>query len=119
MLKKILIYTGLTILVILIIGGLYYFHRAPRLSNRLIMFYSDRCPHCQIVESFLSSNQVMTKLPLEKRSIENNIQQIVTVAKICKLDLQRLQIPLLWTGSGCIIGDKPIINYFKTAMEKQ
>lgn len=120
MLKRIIIYSLLSAVVMCGLG--YFFtliHHVPKKPTSLVLFYSKECPHCMIVEDFIHSYDVMTKLKLVKKQVNNNIDDVVAVANYCHLNLQQLQIPLLWTGQQCIIGDVPVINYFKQQLGKQ
>jgi len=83
-------------------------------TNKLVLFYGDGCPHCALVEDYLKENP--PKFNLEKKEVyynKINQQELVMRAKTCGLPQNEIGVPFLWTGSGCIIGDQPIINYFK------
>lgn len=117
--KKIIIY-GLLGLVIAV-GFCYFSYLVHRNSyaNKMVLFYSESCPHCRKVEEFMTANNVMSQLPLMQEQVENNIPDVTALAKRCNLDLSRLQIPLLWTGQQCIVGDKSVIDYFKQQLKSQ
>ncbi len=111
--KKIIIYT---ILGLVIAVGLGYFfdlvHHRP-LANQMVLFYSKSCPHCRKVEYFIDHEDIMNRLPLVQEEVESNIHDVTAVAKQCHLNLQTLEIPLLWTGKVCVIGDQAVISHFK------
>ncbi len=119
MLKRVIVYV---VLILAILALLVFFIRSihrgqkPPAANGMVLFYSKICPHCMNVERFIDSNQVMSKLKLIQKQVNTHIKEVMAVAKICKLNPQRLAIPLLWTGKACIIGDKPVIDYFKQQM---
>jgi len=84
------------------------------LQNELILFYGDGCPHCTIVENYLKENP--PKFNLKQKEVyynEINQKELVSRAKTCGLPENEIGVPFLWTGSDCIVGDQPIINYFK------
>jgi glutaredoxin-related protein len=83
-------------------------------QNELTLFYGEGCPHCAIVEDYLKENPL--KFNLKQKEIyynEANQKELAFLAKTCGLKDDKIGIPFLWTGSNCIIGDQPIINYFK------
>lgn len=80
----------------------------------LILYYGEGCPHCAIVESYLKSNP--PKFNIEKKEVyynKNNQNDLMAKAKICGMPLNQIGVPFLWNGRECILGDQPIINYFK------
>jgi glutaredoxin len=84
------------------------------LQNELTLFYGDGCPHCALVEAYLKENP--PKFNLKQKEVyynEANQKELTLRAKTCGLPLNEIGVPFLWTGSNCIIGDQPIINYFK------
>lgn len=83
-------------------------------SSKLILFYGQGCPHCANVEDYLKSNP--PKFNLEQKEVyynQNNQKELISQAKSCGLPENQIGVPFLWTGKDCIIGDTPIINYFK------
>ena len=121
MLRRIFIYTILTLVVIFL---LVFFVRAIRgdskpADNGMVLFYSKVCPHCMKVDGFINSTPAMSKLNLVHKQVDQHISEVMAIAKYCRLDSQRLQIPLLWTGKVCITGDTPIIQYFKQQLGKK
>lgn len=80
----------------------------------LILYYGEGCPHCAIVENYLKSNP--PKFNIEKKEVyynKNNQNDLMAKAKICGMPLNQIGVPFLWNGEECILGDEPIINYFK------
>lgn len=115
--KRVLIYSILTLLAVgIVVFFVLLFHKSSVPPKQLTLFYSDQCPHCQNVEAFIQRTQAMSKINLQKKEVAGHINEIMAVAKTCRLDLQRLQIPLLWTGQQCVIGDKPVVNYLKNEL---
>ena len=118
MLKKVIVYTLLIAAIVLLFG---YFitsvhQNKSATPKELSLYYSTECPHCTKVERFLDANQVMSKLPLVQKQINMHIGEVLAVAKVCHLNPQKLDIPLLWTGKKCVIGDTTIINYLTQQM---
>ncbi len=118
MIKRIIVYT---ILILAVIFLLVFFVRSIHSDTKpadtdMVLFYSKVCPHCMKVDGFIDSNQVMSKLNLVQKQVNQHVKEVAAVAKYCRLDTRRLQIPLLWTGNACIIGDTPIIQYLTQQM---
>jgi len=109
------------ILVLIIIAGIVLLFVAKNLSRasgdgKLIFFYGNGCPHCANVEKYFVDNNVETKISFEQKEVYNNqdnATEMGVYAQKCGLDLKTLGVPFLWTGSKCLVGDTPIINYFQ------
>lgn len=87
------------------------------IEGKTIYFYGEGCPHCQKVEDFLKENEIESKFQIIKKEVYNqkiNAELLFLVAqRKCNLPANQIGVPFLWSGSNCIIGDLPIINYFK------
>ena len=91
--------------------------QAPVLSTSgLILYYGDTCPHCKIVKDFLDSSRAAEKLTWEHKEVYRNsanAAELTKRAEACGLDTRSIGVPFLWADGQCLIGDQPIINYFK------
>lgn len=80
-------------------------------------FWGEGCPHCANVDEFLSGWEGSESLNLEKYEIyknPSNAQRLKTRAKDCDLPSNQVGVPLLFAKDGqCVVGDMPIIEYFK------
>lgn len=96
------------------IGAIIYAKR----PTTMILFYSDSCPHCQNVETYINENGVKDKIKFEEKEVSQNQANAALLehkARQCNLDTtQGLGVPFFFTGKDCLMGDEPIINYFKT-----
>lgn len=82
----------------------------------ITFFYGEGCPHCAIVEKFFEDNKVEQKVTFEKKEVysnKKNQREMAAHAKTCGLPTDNIGIPFLWTGSGCVIGDTEIIDFFR------
>ncbi|MGB9609174.1 MAG: hypothetical protein ACPL3E_02240 [Minisyncoccia bacterium] len=89
-------------------------NNVSNLGNKLIYFYGQGCPHCAKVDEFLKSNP--PKFNLEKKEVyynQSNQKDLMAAAQNCGFKTIQIGVPFLWTGKDCIVGDEPIINYFK------
>ena len=67
-------------------------------------------------------NQVNSKLSVNQEEVFHNTDNanlLIKKGDDCKLDKSDVgAVPLLWTGSDCILGDQPIIDYFNQQISK-
>ena len=110
--------------LIIIFGGIFLFSNqkstpvAPTpLPTTYEYFWGNGCPHCAIVEEFLSSWEGRDKVQIDKKEVWSNRQNAALMrerATYCGLPLKNLGVPFLFTPEGkCIGGDEPIIEFFK------
>jgi glutaredoxin len=125
MLKKIL----LVLLLIVVFVFLYNLTSKPNPASPvvddqkadLILFVGNGCPHCKIVEDFIATNKIDTKISISTKEVyynEANKNQMVEIAKSCpNIDTsQGIGVPLAFIKElkSCLQGDTPIIDYLKT-----
>jgi glutaredoxin len=87
-------------------------------SSTIILFYGIGCPHCAKVEQFIKENRIKEKMTFKEKEVyfnKENANQLVEVAKKCGFNENEIGVPFLWDGENqkCIVGDEPIINFFK------
>jgi hypothetical protein len=119
--------------VIVIIGALFFafvkFNTAPfgptaPLPEGIVLFFGQDCPHCQNVEKFIADNAISQKVQFSNLEIpfngktspelETNANTLVSAAQSCKLNISNgVNIPFLWDGKNCFVGEEPVINFFK------
>ena len=89
-------------------------------KSEMILFYGDGCPHCEIVDDYLTENNTRDRLNFQELEIYNNkdnARLLGQKAKECGFDTsQGVGVPFLSDGQKCLIGDKDIIDYFKTKL---
>jgi glutaredoxin len=115
----ILIFFGITVLI----GIGFYFSREKNSSPNqdlkgIVLFYGIGCPHCAKVEAFIKENKIKEKIAFEEKEVyfnKENAKQLIEVAKKCGFNEKEIGVPFLWDGENqkCIVGDEPIINFFK------
>jgi len=81
-------------------------------------YWGESCIHCKNVEDFLSSWDKKDKLSLPRFEVQNNrdnANKLIQRGRDCKLSQDSIgSVPLLVTPEGkCLLGDTPIIEYFK------
>ena len=83
----------------------------------MILFYSISCPHCKQLESFIKKNDLHKKIKFSEKEITRsraNFTLLLDIMKNCKEGAGNyVEVPLLWTGSKCLVGNEKIISFFK------
>lgn len=114
--KKILL---LIIIGIIILAAILVAFRLPKKEEqKIILFYGEGCPACQVVEDFIKENNIGEKVDFAQKEVyhnKNNAKELTEKAKICGLPTQEIGIPFLWDGenSKCLIGVQDIKNFFE------
>jgi len=124
MIKKII-----TILVIVVVFlGLYKITSQKPASvstntdyqnSDLILFYGNTCPHCKVVEEFITKNQIDQKLKISQLEVYSNQSNSTlfadTVKNICpeEIKTEGLGVPFLVDPKDkkCFVGSTPITDY--------
>jgi glutaredoxin len=99
-----------------------------QLPEGVVLFYSPDCPHCMVVEDFISTNKIADKVKFSKLEVAfgtrtsaelvANAEAAALKAKECKINIAGgISIPFLWDGNKCYIGKDDIISFFKNAAE--
>lgn len=89
-------------------------------DSKIVLYYSDLCPHCMNVENYLAENNVQAKVVfLEKnvRTSTENATELMDKAALCGIPSVYLGVPFLWDGENgnqCLMGDNDIINFFES-----
>src|SRR3989339_588327 len=83
----------------------------------IILFYGDGCPHCKIVDDFITENKIEDKVKFSRLEVwynRNNQLILEKAAETCGIKGDTVGVPFLYDGAGkCIIGDVDAINFFK------
>jgi len=121
--KKVITPTILFIIVlifsftVLLKGG-----ASDKREGEIILFYGIGCPHCAKVEDYIKQNQIDSKTSLVQKEVyynQENAKELGEKAQKCGLMANSVGVPFLWDGKGCIVGDRPIIDFFKQKINTQ
>jgi glutaredoxin len=85
-------------------------------ATNIILFYGNGCSHCARVEQFVQENNIQSKVPFEQKEVyynQQNAGELALKAAACGMPTDSIGVPFLWNGENCIIGDQPIIDFFK------
>jgi glutaredoxin len=107
--------------IFIVLGIGFYFLKGKNSSQDLkgiVLFYGTGCPHCAKVEEFIRENKIKEKIAFEEKEVyfnRDNAKKLIEVAKKCGIKENEIGVPFLWDGENqrCIVGDEPIINFFK------
>ena len=112
------------LVVVILLAGFLIFNKEGVDSNDAtnILFYGDGCPHCIIVDKYITDNNVEQKFTFTREEVFNNQENakiLVAKAKICNIPTDNgVGVPFLWVADSktCILGDQPIIDFFTKAI---
>jgi len=93
------------------------FAEPPTSSSVLTLFYSNSCPHCKDVLTFIDENNLNTKLSLVEKEISDkkNNDDLVAAVQDCKLKTSTIALPLLFEAAShkCFIGENETMSRLK------
>jgi len=106
----------------IIIGILLYFYlnTVQLEANKIYYFYTDECPNCKVVKSFMQDFSVEEYLTINKMDMDNssNVKYMQRAAKLCKLPSSGLGVPLLFINNKCYIGRIEVIDYLNETLQE-
>jgi len=89
----------------------------PAKPGPFTLFVGDGCPHCAKVEQYLDEKGARDRVDLTLKEVyhdQANAKELAAQAQTCGIPLDKLGVPFLWTGTGCLTGDGPIIDFFES-----
>jgi glutaredoxin len=129
--KKVFIYIGLSVLIIILIFLLLSKDSKSDKNTKdglrtnpsaeIIFFYGDGCPHCAVVEKYIKDNGVDQKIDFQTKEVyynKANAEELGKKAEACGINTNEIGVPFLWDGSKCLIGDQDIVDFFKTKIKE-
>lgn len=85
----------------------------------IILFYGQGCPHCKIVDDFITQNNIKGKVKFSNLEVwynKDNQAILGAVAPKCGVSSSQVGVPFLFDGNNkCYVGDIDVINFFKNA----
>lgn len=82
----------------------------------IVMFYGTTCPHCKVVEKYISDNGLGSRLNISLKEIyehEGNKTELIAVGAKCGLG-NDIGIPLIYAGGRCYVGEDDCMAVLKT-----
>jgi len=89
------------------------------IPDGIILFYGQGCPHCKVVDDFITANNIEQKVKFTRLEVwynKDNQAILGQVAKKCGITDSSIGVPFLYDGNGkCYVGEIDVPNFFKTA----
>jgi len=128
--KKLLVSTVLFFVVLLFATATIIKEKeknAPSLDvivtdSPIVFYFGVSCPHCKLVEQYLTENKVAEKVRFSMKEVyenKNNANEAFAKAELCGISKNKLGVPFLWDGEKCYMGDENIINFFKEKLNEK
>lgn len=110
--------------LLIIIGGVFLLSRKGGQDQSTLpqpttyeYYWSQTCPHCAVVNEFMSTWEGKDKIKLDKYDVnetKENTLRLLDRGTYCNYPRQELGVPFLVTPDGlCFAGDEAIINHLK------
>jgi hypothetical protein len=115
--------TGLifaVITLIIFVGGVFLLTKPKNIPaiTGYEYYWGNGCPHCKVVDDFVSTWSGKDKIKIDKREVWNNTKNAELMnerANTCNIQRSQMGVPFLVTPEGkCLIGDGPIIEHYKS-----
>lgn len=86
----------------------------------IILFYGEGCPHCKVVDDFVSQNKIEDKVKFIKLEVWHNADNQEILSQVatqkCGITSTKIGVPFLFDGNNkCYIGDVDVISFLKNA----
>ncbi|MFA6919406.1 MAG: hypothetical protein WC244_04875 [Patescibacteria group bacterium] len=117
--KNKIIYIVIAIIIVIIaIGAIIFWPKGGAGNSDIILYYSLTCPHCEVVENFITQNNITEKVSFQNKEVsenQDNAIELMTKAQKCSIATDSIGVPFLWDGenSKCIVGEPDITQFFK------
>jgi len=90
-------------------------------ASGIVLYYGDGCPHCALVEEFVTENNIEAEVSFAKKEVyynKQNASELAEKAMTCGMPTDSIGVPFLWDGSECLVGDQDIIEFFKSKINE-
>ncbi len=115
------IIVGFFIISLLLIGILFliYLNKPTNIPSpeEIVFYYGITCPHCKIVEQWISDNNFTQKMNITQKEVyenQTNAKELIAVGTLCKIEKQYIgAVPLVYSDGKCYLGDVDSISFLK------
>jgi glutaredoxin len=87
-----------------------------------IFYWGATCPYCHDVQEWMKEQAVEEKIKITSKEVyknQANYSELITRAKSCGLNTQRVGVPFFYTIDGnCLVGYPDIIEYLTEKISK-
>jgi len=97
-----------------VISALFWFAQIKQ--NQMMFYYGDTCPHCKIVEQYMSENNIYSNYKVVMKEVyndEKNKNELIRKAGLCNLSANNIGLPFLIYKKKCYVGDVDMIKFFE------
>jgi glutaredoxin-related protein len=65
--------------------------------SKMTLFFSNTCPHCRVVEEYITKNNTKTKIDFDEKEVSNqdNVKQLLAAVQKCELSQENVGVPFL------------------------
>lgn len=116
---KLSVRIAFTAAAMLIVAGAAVFimakHAAAPGEAAMTLYVVAECPNCAEVERYIEANGVRARIMLAEKEAHYNARnaaELAARARACGINPARIVVPLLFTGSSCLVGSADIIDFF-------
>lgn len=82
-------------------------------DKSIILYYGETCPHCKVVEQYISDNKINNIIQREVYNNQENAKDLNEKAVKCGMERKNIGVPFLYYNATCLVGDQDIINFLK------
>jgi glutaredoxin len=82
----------------------------------IVFFYEPNCPHCKILESFLTGNGLNAMFNITRKDVTSdpaNRAEMERIQQTCMKDVSERVVPFVAQDGKCAMGEEATIQFFK------
>ena len=115
--KVVLGFIIVSVLIIAILSLIYVTKtKNSGLPTGIVFYYGADCPHCKVVEAWMITNNISSKLNITQTEVINNPlkrNEFLSVLNQCKIEPSNAGVPLLYSDGKCYQGEVEVIDFIK------
>jgi len=88
-------------------------------KKEVLFFYDVKCPHCKILQSFLTHNGLYEVFNIVRKEVTSNSAnhaEMVKIYKNCLKSSREMVVPLVYQNGKCAVGEEACMRMFKSLM---
>ena len=118
-------YIGIAVLICVLLGVGWYVmqrsNRAPKSPyDEMVLYYGTECPHCKDLDKFIAQHSVDGKVSFTEKEVfhnRKNLMELIQRMSMAGMRPDVIEVPILWTGSKCVVGMVKISAFFKEKLD--
>ena len=83
--------------------------------DAVVYYYGEGCPHCKVINEFLTQYNIADKFSFEKKEVWNNqanASELSRRAKVCGIQPEGMGVPFVYAAGKCFIGEPDVKKFF-------